>query len=174
MVEWWRSCRCARDGDQCAKIGHTMSHIVYACDVYPLWILFCFDRDGSIIRWSLTLNFKIKCVLPSYAPLRKIVILKHHVMIGCYKLYVHIQRVQASFCTRQNTWVKLDKPSMYRHGLGTHGPKGQAWVIWMIWSTCWCSPIKLHHSRDDRSWCSEFGSCFTKQLRGMLNLVGVH
>jgi hypothetical protein len=97
MVEWWRSCRLARDGDQCVKIGYTISHIVYACDVYPLCILFCFDRDGSIIRWFLTLNFKIKCVLPSYAPLQKIVVLKHHVMVGCYKLYVHIQRVQASF-----------------------------------------------------------------------------
>jgi hypothetical protein len=32
-----------------------------------------------------------------YAPLRKFVVLKHLVMIGCYKLYVHIQRVQASF-----------------------------------------------------------------------------
>ena len=26
---------------------------------------------------------------------------KHHVMIECYRLYVHIQRVQASFCTRR-------------------------------------------------------------------------
>jgi hypothetical protein len=32
-----------------------------------------------------------------YAPLQKFVILKHLVMIGCYKLYVHIQWVQASF-----------------------------------------------------------------------------
>jgi hypothetical protein len=97
MVEWWRSCRRAWDRDQCAKIGYTISHIVYACDIYPLCILFYFDCDGSIIRWSLTLNFKIKCVLPLYAPLQKIVVLKHHVMIGCYKLYVHIQWVQASF-----------------------------------------------------------------------------
>jgi hypothetical protein len=104
MVEWWRSCRSARDGDQCAKIGYTMSHIVYACDVYPLRILFCFDRDGSIIRWSLTINFKIKCVLPSYTPLQKIVVLKHHVIIGCYKLYVHIQRV-----TRVNSTNILDE-----------------------------------------------------------------
>jgi hypothetical protein len=144
MVEWWRSCRRARDEDQCAKIGYTMSHIVYACDVYPLCILFCFDQDSSIIRWSLTLNFKIKCVLPSYTPLQKIVILKHHVMIRGYKLYVHIQRCKPDL-HMQNTWVKLDEPSMYRHGLRTHGLKGQAWVIWMMWSTCWCSPLKLHH-----------------------------
>ena len=32
-----------------------------------------------------------------YAPLRKFVMFMHLVMIECYKLYVHIQRVQASF-----------------------------------------------------------------------------
>ena len=36
-------------------------------------------------------------VLPGYAPLRQFVVLRHHVMIGCDKLYVHIQRVQDSF-----------------------------------------------------------------------------
>jgi hypothetical protein len=40
----------AQDGDQCATIGYTMSYIIYARDVYPLCILFCFDHDGSIIR----------------------------------------------------------------------------------------------------------------------------
>lgn len=39
-------------------------------------------------------------------------------MIGCDRLHVHIQRVQAMLHTR-NTRVKLDEPSMYRHGLGT-------------------------------------------------------
>ena len=39
-------------------------------------------------------------------------------MIGCDRLYVHIQWVQASFA-HANTWVKLDEPSMYRHGLRT-------------------------------------------------------
>ena len=52
--------------------------------------------DGSIIRWSLS-KFQGKSVLPEYAPLRKFFVLRHHVMIGCDKLYVHIQRVQASF-----------------------------------------------------------------------------
>ena len=52
--------------------------------------------DGSIIRWSLT-KFQGISVLPEYAPLRKFVVPRHHVMIGCDKLYVHIQRVQASF-----------------------------------------------------------------------------
>ena len=51
--------------------------------------------DGSIIRWSLT---KLsRSVLPEYAPLQKFFVLRHHVMIGCDRLYVQIQRVQASF-----------------------------------------------------------------------------
>ena len=52
--------------------------------------------DGSIIRWSLT-KFQGISVLPEYAPLQKFFVLRHHVMIGCDKLYVHLQRVQASF-----------------------------------------------------------------------------
>ena len=52
--------------------------------------------DGSIIRWSLT-KFQGICVLPEYAPSQKFVVPRHHMMIGCDKLYVHIQRVQDSF-----------------------------------------------------------------------------
>ena len=52
--------------------------------------------DGIIIRWSLT-KFQDKSVLPEYAPLPKFVVPRHHVMIGCDKLYVHLQRVQANF-----------------------------------------------------------------------------
>ena len=43
------------------------------------------------------LKFQGISVLPEYAPLRKFFVLRHHVMIGCDKLYVHIQWVQASF-----------------------------------------------------------------------------
>mgnify|MGYP003446396237 CR=1 FL=1 len=65
-VEWWRSCHDAQDGDQVQE--RTISyHIIHACDVNPfkhvmlilLCILFCLERDGSIIRWSLSLNIKI-------------------------------------------------------------------------------------------------------------------
>ena len=52
--------------------------------------------DCSIIRWSLT-KFQDKSVLPEYAPLPKFVMPRHHMMIGCDKLNVHLQRVQASF-----------------------------------------------------------------------------
>ena len=52
--------------------------------------------DGSFIRWSLT-KYQGKSVLPEYAPLPKFVVPRHHMMIGCDKLYAHIQRVQDSF-----------------------------------------------------------------------------
>ena len=52
--------------------------------------------DGSIIRWSLT-KFQDKSVLPEYAPLPKFVVPRHHMMIRCDKLYVHLQWVQDSF-----------------------------------------------------------------------------
>ena len=52
--------------------------------------------EGSIIRWSLT-KFQGISVLPEYAPLQKFVVPRHHVMIGCDKLNVLVQRVQASF-----------------------------------------------------------------------------
>ena len=53
--------------------------------------------DGSVIRWSLTKKFQGTSVLPEYAPLPKFVVPRHHVMIGCDKLTVLVQRVQASF-----------------------------------------------------------------------------
>ena len=72
--------------------------------------------DGSIIRWSLT-KFQGISVLPEYAPLLQFVVLRHHVMIGCDKLYVHIQRVQASFAHVEYL-IKLDEPSICKYGLG--------------------------------------------------------
>ena len=53
--------------------------------------------NGSIIRWSLTKNFKVQVFSLEYAPLPKIIVPRHHVMIGCDKHNVLIQRVQASF-----------------------------------------------------------------------------
>ena len=47
---------------------------------------------SSIIRWSL-IKFQGISVLPEYAPLWKFVVPRHHVTIGCDKLYVQIQRV---------------------------------------------------------------------------------
>ena len=92
---WW-SWRCFGDGDHRHKMMMAISY-----HLYWLHVMFIFYAsylaliDGSIIRWSLT---KLsRSVLPEYAPLPKFVVPRHHVMIGCDKLYVHIQRVQASF-----------------------------------------------------------------------------
>ena len=88
----WRSWQCFGDRDQRNKMLMAIS-----CHIFWLHVMFIFYTsysaliDGSIITWSLT-KFQGTSVLPKYAPLRKFV-----VMIGCDKLYVHIQRVEASF-----------------------------------------------------------------------------
>ena len=46
--------------------------------------------------WGATAGDALS-VLPEYALLLQFIVPRHHVMIGCDKLYVHIQRVQASF-----------------------------------------------------------------------------
>ena len=95
---WW-SWRCFGDGGHKHKMMMAISY-----RLYWLHVMFIFYEsylaliDGSIIRWSLT-KFQGKSVLPEYAPLPKFVVPRHHVMIRCDKLYVHLQRVQASFCT---------------------------------------------------------------------------
>ena len=64
--------------------------------MFILYASYFASIDSSIIRWSLT-KFQGNSVLPEYAPLPKFVVPRHHVMIGCDKLNVHLQRVQASF-----------------------------------------------------------------------------
>ena len=83
---------------------------------------------GSIIRWSLT-KFQDKSVLPEYAPLPKFVVPRHHVTIGRDKLYVHLQRVQASFAHAELLGLNLTSLAYNRYGLGTRRPKGRAWII---------------------------------------------
>ena len=39
--------------------------------------------------------------------LLQFVVSRHHVMIGCDKLYVHIQQVQASFAHAEILWLNL-------------------------------------------------------------------
>ena len=55
-------------------------------------------RSTVALKDDLT-KFQGISVLPEYAPLRKFFVLRHHVMIGCDRLYVQIQLVQNS-CTR--------------------------------------------------------------------------
>ena len=97
---WW-SRRCFEDGDHKHEMMMAISYHLYWLRVmFILYASYFALIDGSIIRWCLT-KFQGKSVLPEYAPLPKFVVPRHHVMIGCDKLYVHLQRVQASFCTRR-------------------------------------------------------------------------
>ena len=89
---WW-SCRRFGDGDQRHKIIMAISYHLYWLHVmFILYSSYSALIDGSIIRWSLT-KFQGISVLAEYASLRKFVVLRHHVMIGCDKLYIQIQRV---------------------------------------------------------------------------------
>ena len=60
------------------------------------------------------LKFQGISVLPEYALLPQFVVLRHYVMIGCDRLYVHIGC--KTVLHMQNTQVKLDEPSMYSLG----------------------------------------------------------
>ena len=94
--QWW-SWRCFGDGDQRHKMVMAISyHLYWLHLMFILYASYSALIDGSIIRWSLT-KFQGTRVLPEYAPLPKFIVPRHHVMIGCDKLYVHIQQVQASF-----------------------------------------------------------------------------
>ena len=93
---WW-SWWCFGHGDQRHKMMMAISYHLYWLHVmFILYASYSAFFDGSIIRWSLT-KFQDKSVLPEYAPLPKFFVPRHHVMIGCDKLYVHLQWVQASF-----------------------------------------------------------------------------
>ena len=83
--------------------------------------------------------------------MQKLVVSKYLVMIGCDRLYVHIQRVQAMLHTR-NTRVKLDEPSMYRHGLGTQETErsNMSHIVDMINMKMFTIETTLN-SRDDRT-----------------------
>ena len=95
---WW-SWRYCGDGDHKHKMMMTIWYNLYWLHVmFILYASYFALIDGSIIRWPLT-KFQGKSVLPEYAPLRKFFVRRHHVMIGCDRLYVQIQRVQNS-CTR--------------------------------------------------------------------------
>ena len=84
---WW-SWRCFGDGDHTHKMMMAISYHLYWLHVMFILYASYFDLiDGSIIRWSLT-KFQGKSVLPEYAPLPKFVVPRHHVMIGCDRLYV--------------------------------------------------------------------------------------
>ena len=110
--------------------------------------------DGSIIRWSLT-KFQDKSVLPEYAPLPKFVVPRHHVMIGCDKLYVHIQRVQASFAHAEILGLNLT--SLAYADMASELRSSMNHIVDMI-NIMMFTIENYSISRDDRTWFSWFGS----------------
>ena len=91
MTVLWRWRSKAQDDD-----GHIMSHIFHC--MWCLSFMHLILLSTTVALWDdPSLKFQGISVLPEYAPLRQFFVLRHHVMIGCDKLYVHIQRVQASF-----------------------------------------------------------------------------
>ena len=137
MLRWRSRCRASDDGDHdgASKMVITSTrwwwpyHITYIDCMWCLSFMHLIFAliDGSIIRWSLT-KFQGISILPEYAPLRKFFVLRHHVMIGCDRLYIQIQWVQNS-CTHGILSFNLTSLAYNRYGLGTRRPKGRAWII---------------------------------------------
>ena len=106
MLRWRSRCRAGDDGDHDGasemKITSTRMmaisyHLYWLHVMLILYASYLALIDGSFLRWSLTKIIK-KCS-PWVCTVVKVLLLRHHVMIGCDRLYVQIQRVQNS-CTR--------------------------------------------------------------------------
>ena len=153
---WW-SWRCFGDGDHKHQMMMAISYHLYWLHVmFILYASYLALIDGSIIRWSLT-KFQGKSVHPEYAPLPKFVVPRHHVMIGCDRLYAQIQGVQNS-CTRGI--LRLYLPSQaYTDMASEHGDRKVEHESYSRYD----QHSDVHQwnysiSRDDRTWFSWFGS----------------
>jgi hypothetical protein len=99
-----------------------------------------------------------------YAPLQKFVILKYLVMTVCYKLYVHIQRVQASFAHAEI--LGFDLTSLAYTDMASEHTN---WKVKHESYEWYDRHFVVHHwnhvsSREDRIRCGEFGSCSLNNL----------
>ena len=104
---WWRSwCHAGddRDHDSTSEMEITSTrwwwpyHITYIDCMWCLSFMNLILLSTTVALWDdPLLKFQGISVLPEYAPLRQFVVLRHHVMIGYDKLYVHIQWVQENF-----------------------------------------------------------------------------
>ena len=159
VLRRWRSrARCFGDGDHKHKMMMAISYHLYWLHVmFILYASYLALIDGSIIRWSLT-KFQGISVLPEYAPLRKFFVLRHHVMIGCDRLYVQIQRVQNS-CTRGI--LRLNLTSLAYVQIWPRNTKTERSSVNHIVDMINIVMFTIENysiSRDDRSWFSWFGS----------------
>ena len=123
--QWW-SWRCFGDGVHKHKMMMAISYHLYWLHVmFILYASYLALIDGSILRWSLT---KLsRSVFPEYAPFQKFFVLRHHVMIGCDRLYVQTQRVQTVAHAEYSgyTWRAKHIQIWPRK----RRPKGRAWII---------------------------------------------
>ena len=112
---------------------------------------------GSTIRWSLT-KFQDKSVLPEYAPLPKFIMPRYHMMIGCDKLNIHLEWVQASFAHVEILGLNLTSLA-YADMASEHWDRKVERESYSRYD----QHSDVHHwnysiSRDDRTWFSWFGS----------------
>ena len=130
-------CRAGDDGDHDGASEMVITstkwwwqyHITYIDCMWCLSFMHLVLLSTIVALWDdPLLKFQGISVLPKYAPLRQFFVLRHHVMIGCDKLYVQIQWVQNS-CTRGILRLNLTSLAKNRYGLGTRRPKGRAWII---------------------------------------------
>ena len=164
MLRWRSRCRTGDDGDHdgASEMEITSTrwwwpyHITYIdcmrclsfMHLILLWLIVAF--------WSLT-KFQGISVLPEYAPLWKLFVLRHHVMIGCDRLYFQIQRVQNS-CTCGILRLYLTSQA-YTDMASEHGDRKVERESYSRYD----QHSDVHHwnyfiSRDDRTWFSWFGS----------------
>ena len=104
---WWRSwCHAGDDRDHEGTLEMEIKgarwswpyHVTYFDCMWCLSFMHLILLSTTVALWDdPLLKFQGISVLPEYALLRQFVVLRHHMMIRCDKLYVHIQRVQASF-----------------------------------------------------------------------------
>ena len=135
---WWRSwCHAGDDGDHDDALEMEIKgtrwwwpyHVTYFDCMWCLSFMHLILLSTTVALWDdPSLNYQGISVLLAYAPLRKFFVLRHHVMIGCDRLYVQIQRVQNS-CTCVILRLYLTSQAYTDMALGTQRPKGRAWII---------------------------------------------
>ena len=154
---WWRSWQCFGDGDQRHKMMMAISCPYFDC-MWCLSFMHLILLSTTVALWDdPLLNYQSISVLPEYAPLRKFFVLRHHVMIGCDRLYVQIQRVKNS-CTRGILRLYLTSLA-YTDMASEHEDRKVERESYSRYD----QHSDVYHwnysiSRDDRTWFSWYGS----------------
>ena len=124
-VEWSISYHDAQDGDQVQEGPYHITLFMHVMLIL-LCVLFCLDRDGSIIRWSLSLNIKIIMCSSLVCTVKKV----HR---------FETPRDDRVWQTQRSHTTGADEPSMYIHGLGTHA------ILWFYLESLACTYMASKH-----------------------------